>query len=549
MKKIIGLGVLAITMLFSSCNLDTAPSNQISVGQALGTVESLGMAKVGIYDYLRWGYNGDVTTHILGYGISGMLVEDDFVGGILVQKNRGNWWGAEYVIDSHSGGYRDGDTAYNKWYYYFSTIRRINDVLIPAIEMRDGGGVENANLMQLNQIIGELYGLRAYCYHSLNYRYSFRYDAAKATTILSVPIRETSTNEAIPRNTQAEVLTLVNSDIANSLTALAAGTGVSSDSYTFNIAAVKMLKARVQMFTYDYEGALITAEDIIKTSGRSIMGKTEYLSGFKLSNKESIFSLNVQMPNNPGYTGFAFLMANNFPSSWPNYSIDLSYVLGLNGNADLSEGEAEYSGGLPTTVGLTILPTDSRLDMIITETTVEETQAKGDQYYLDRGFNPTKGFLPGMFRKFQQVGTGATGAGDIFVIRLAEAYYIAAESASMSGNDVLARKHLISTAESYDSAAAAHINSKSGAGLRTLINNYKSVDMIGEGRALEDIKRRGEWVYRIQKYSPVASYTATRQYKSTPPFVTRTIPFMDVTTEVIPKLVKDANIELVNNFQ
>lgn len=547
MNKYIKLGVLLISLIVSSCNLDTQPTNEINTGQALGSVESLKSSLKGLYldISIKGEYTGS-SASIVSRGLDNTNnIINDIMGGTFVLNTDDFRIFPDYNFEMHIQGSRNSDRTLTFWTFNYAIIRRANEILKAANEMlTDATEVEAKDI---NQMIGEIYGIRALIYHTLNVKYAFRYTSETADKTLSVPIvlkiTDSPMGDVAARNTQAEVVDRIKLDIADALEHLALGNPEVNSPYTFNATAVKVLKARLEMYTEDYVSALATAEDIILTSGKSIMGAAEYEKGFNNAlNPEWIFASNQSGDYTAAWASFMNSMAVNYPTSYGPISIDLSYIFGINGDVDLMPEEEPYEGGLPNTIGLTIRPVDSRLKLFVTDSaaTIAANIANDRNYYeayKDRGVES------GAQKKYVQV--GSAGAADVISMRLAEVYYIAAEAAAYLKQDEVARTYLLATISPYDKEFST---TESGERLKTMIANYKAVDMFGEGKRFEDIKRRGTWVYRIQKYNPTASYTPTRQYKSTPPYVTRQIPYMDVLTYPIPKKAKDANPLLENNF-
>lgn len=556
MKKIIVLGVLMITMLFSSCNLDTAPSNKVSDAQAVSSLNSIQMSVLGLYNRMnlyRQGESGYEGLHGLQNGQgwnNNYNVYDDIIGGTVVLSQY-DWWTAEYDFRAHIEASRDRAPQGELWYLPYKVLRPLNTLLAPSLALK-AGLTDEGEIKEINQVLGQLHGLRALMYHTLNMRFAIRYNELTAATTLSVPIRETVGDEPMARNTQKEVIDFVFSEIQKSQDYFAAGTQVVSTK-AMNGLAVKVLKARVQMYTMDYTSALATAKDIIANpEGRAIMGVAAYQEGFNsVANKEWIFGAVTSSSDNMWYASFLQWFGRTSAPRGNPIVLDLSYIFGFTGDPakDLMEDEVPYEGGIPKTDDLVMRLSDTRSAIFITDTSaeIEANLAANKSYYTEKGFGEGQVIWPGVSRKFAASEGGSIS--DMVGMRLAEVYYIAAESAAYLNQDAEARGYLLKTIEPYDSAAGlvTYLN-KSGARLKTMIGNYKAVDMWIEGRRFEDVKRRGDWVYRTQRYNTRASFTPTRQYRSISPYTTRPMGFDNILLEPITRTVLDRNTLLERNF-
>lgn len=549
MKKYIVLGGLLITMLFSSCNLDTTPTNKVSVEQAIANLASMELALEGLYVdiSIKGSYTGS-NYSLLSRGLDNHLnIINDMMGGII-KPHPSDWrTDDDYLFYMHTQGTREFGRDLTLWKFCYEIIRSTNEILNAALILLPEA--PTAEVEGYNELIAQLYGIRALMYHTLNTKWAFRYTAATAATVLSVPIvkavPESTLGDEAVRNSQAEVIAFIQSDITEAIKHFALGTGNNSP-YAFNSIAVNVLKARVEMYTEDYTSALATCQSIISTSGKTIMGAAKYGTGFNdATNPEWIFASNQSGDYLITWSSFMNSMATNYSTPYLPVQLDLSYLFGLNGDLDLMTDEKPYTGGLPNTIGLTMRMSDSRTDLFITDdkATIDSNMESDVNYYFDMGFI-RKSPLPGTHKKFVQVANG--GEADVISMRLAEVHYMAAEAAAYLGQDGVAVTNLLATIAPYDPTLTTI--TVVGDDLKTLIANYKAVDMFGEGKSFEDVKRRGNWVYRTEKYSKVASYGAGRQYKSVAPFITRTIPFADLLTYPIPKKAKDSNTLLDNNF-
>lgn len=542
MKKYIIIALAAVSMMFASCELDTAPSNQAGNSAALGSLNGLIMSNAGlnraILTYSPANQQGNTGYHYT-------FIRSDIAAGIITRPVVNfQWYNRDYLQEEFVIGTRNGTPFQINWRFPFNIIRRANEIIQSASALEVSSEVEKK---QLNDILAQSYVIRALMYHTLNINFAQRYTKETAGTVLSVPIRETASNEPLVRESQEKVVEQILKDIESAITHFGLGANETAVNYP-TVNAAKLLKARVLLYTLNYDEALIVAKDVIATSEKSIMGVDNYNSGWIDSNSEWIWGGGYDVASNPGWSSYRRYMAWDFQASdrelTPN-GLDASYLLGRS-NADLVEGEV-VEGGLTSTMGNTMSTDDARAKLYVLDTPeqIAVNIAADPGYYVDRGFATRNSWvtIQGLSKKYKTEG-GTQGLGDICYMRLAEAYYIAAECEAINNNDGLAGAHLAATVLPYDPNFIA----KTGEDLKQQIYNYKAVDMWGEGRIFEDVKRRGDWVYRLKKYHPTLS-TNTYQYKSLAPYMPTSVtrPFADILTLPVPESAMQDNNLLVQN--
>lgn len=541
MKKYLIIGIALVALFFSSCTLDTTPTNEVSEKQALSTVKSIRMAVLGLTrDVLTYNTGGNN-----GSGGYYHAIYSDFVAGYIVRPGTDyGWWTYEYNYAPFVEADRYNNAFYRTWKYCFFMIRRANAILATKDLV-----VSESEQAGFNDSMAQAYAFRSYMYFILNVNYASRYTKENASTLLSVPIRTVISEEDMARNTAAEVVTQMLSDVNEAIKLFETGTGT-ADVATPNLYSAKLLKARILFYTLEYEQAREVALDVINNSGKKIMSVDEYNSGWIDGNSNSEWIQAGVYDNSyvPTFYSFRRWVAHDYVDTsnnqFPN-CFDVSFILGRS-NEDLIEGEGITN--IPDTRGLTMSLNDERAKLYLLDS-AEEVKKNGDEYYHNLGFTPTASSFAfqGRSRKYS-AGDIGPGSGDIVYFRLAEAYYIAAESSAELGDDAMARTYLAETILPYD---PAFVTTESGDRLKMLIANYKAVDMYAEGRGLEDVKRRGTQVYRIQKYHPELRFRQlTQQYSSIAPFVpagnTGSL-IKDFTTLVVPERAMDSDPLLVQN--
>lgn len=551
MKKNILIIIVALGALFSSCSkdfLETKPSSSVSDVVALSSLGNIEYVLRGVYITMGHQY---FSANMIGYSYFNLA--DDLTASTMSQV----WYWGMY---GEWNAYRSESTGSDSWSYLYNLVLKTNDIIL-GLEALE---IDESQKELHSDLLGQALTLRALFYDNLNLHFSTRYDKATAATNLSVPIRKNRMSEPLPRLSQEEVVDFIFTDIDRAIGLFSEVENVRSTEY-LGLEAAKMIKLRLLMYTGQTEEVVTLAEDMIEKTQKSIMGADLYADGFNnKENQEWIFAT-VISPSKP--------VGAYFQGMWINYDyggygvrdspcvLDLSYLYGMDESdvilvaTDETPIADKFEGKIPNTKNLTMRSSDSRYDLFLHDTKEEiaENIRANPYHYVQAEWCAIwyAKIHPGLSRKYKEM--NGDRKADVVMMRLSEIYYIGAEAASLRGNDALARRWLSAIVEPYDAGATAYIASKSGEELRTLIANYKAVDMWGEGRVLPDVKRRTNWVYRLAKYNTLKG-RYNEQYKSVSPFIHTSadeqypIYFKDIMTFPIPKPAMDANPLLVQNL-
>ncbi len=479
MKKLLILGFAAVSMLLGSCSksyLDVRPTTDVSKEDALTSVANIEASMQGtIAHQNQWRYDQSMTAQ------TSQSIFNDMMAGIIVRPHKSNgWWWSLYRFSSW-----DFDSSSNFYFHYrfgYITLKNLNMIIAATVnEFENMSASDKAHFQTLR---AEALALRAAEYHKLSVYYGYRWEGDKntANTQLSVPLILNETMDRNPRNTMSEVYAQIWIDLNEAISLFEANKDfeapVDEDlAERPNIYMAYMLKARIQMYQHDYAGAYESAKKVIDSKKYSIMGWDEYQAGFNsVENKEWIWGAKLTATNPKYFASYFAYMGVNYSSSFirtAGMCIDSRYVTVLP-DSDVRKGTG--------TDGIVLLDNAATI------------KANGKPYYFAKGFTPTTSanVFPYYMRKYKQTSTGSLGAGDVVYMRLAEAYYIAAEAAYRLGNEADAQAMLTKAVLPYDAKFVA----PAGAALYTAIKNYKAFDMYGEGRGFEDVKARGEKVIR-----------------------------------------------------
>jgi starch-binding outer membrane protein, SusD/RagB family len=392
MKKIFSLLLIAGLLLMISCEdfLVQTPSYALPVEESIETVDDLQNAVNGVYarlnayDYYSGDFfplgdlRADVMTNILDYNqISPMTTYQYSKNSSYAEA----FWSAPYV-----------------------TIARVNDVLSVA----DNIVTEADETDRYNDLIGQLYALRALCHFDLARIF------AQLPTALHDDVTMDSPDSGIPisdrvfpveykptRNTLRDVYEFILADFDRSIERLDQTPGIMTSYGYINIWAAKALKARVQLYLGNNAEAFSLAEDVINHAGPS---------GYRLAEVTEYYNMwaSVSQPE------FLFEVATTLLYNAQRNS--LGYY------AD-PEGYGEFGVPVDFATWLLSLSTDIRSLMVSIKV---NSQGSGRGYYCNK--------YPGREESLY--------VNNPKVIRMAEVYLIASEAAFHVGDQTNAIKYI-----------------------------------------------------------------------------------------------------------
>lgn len=215
MKKILLIiSALAATM-FTSCDLETAPSDSVSTSTMLETTEGGMQALNGTYRWFwAWGQTVTANQH-QSFGPQGYALMGDLMGEDMVMSAQGNgWFWYDYLYNVKGFFTSSAWRPYDCWNYYYTIISQVNYILAAKNTM-EGPKAD------LDYILANCYALRAYSLHYLALTYARSY--AGHETALSVPIYTQPTYAGTPgnaRSTNEEVYRQAMSDIDSAIVLL-----------------------------------------------------------------------------------------------------------------------------------------------------------------------------------------------------------------------------------------------------------------------------------------------------------------------------------------
>jgi hypothetical protein len=397
-NKMINKFYLLITalgvMIMTSCEnfLDQMPSTALPAEEAIETIEDLQTAVNGAYERLNSFdyYSGD-------FFPLGDLRGDDMTFNSALNANQISPL-ARYQYDKNS------TYAENFWSAPYITAGRINDILSVAENINLEPGDED----RFNNLIGQLYALRALCHFDLARIF------CQLPTALYPEITMDSPDSGIPvsdrvfevdykpvRNTLRETYDFILADFNRAIEKLDPSPSIIESYGYINIWAAKALKARVQLYLGNYMESLAGAEDVINNAGTS---------GYRLAEVEEYYNMwdSVAQPE------FLFEVITTIIYNAQRNSL---------GYYSHPDGYGEFALTDDFATWLLSFNTDIRSLM---------TSIKQNSQGVGRGYYPNK--YPGRDRILY--------VNNPKVIRMAEVYLIAAEAAFHSGNQPKAVQYM-----------------------------------------------------------------------------------------------------------
>ncbi|WP_312335564.1 RagB/SusD family nutrient uptake outer membrane protein [Sphingobacterium sp.] len=480
MKNILSTVLLSCTFLVGCGDqwLEKAqPSTSTESSQAIKSVRDAGYALNGIYDIMRgYEYYGARMTY---YG--------DVTGEDMLANGDTKRAAKYYLFD-----FNKDNTPSSLWYQPYRVLRNANGILGYVNSVPEGQMTE-----ELADIKGQALSLRAMAHFDLVKVFGAPYTKDNGAS-LGVPIeteKHASTNKPV-RNSVKDVYKQVIEDLENAVNLLSAA----KKNGKLNKFGAQLLLARAYLYTGDNAKAFALTNQLIKdaetaqssTKGQYILWtNSEYATVWsKDFTNEILFQLSVlKTESGPGKEGIGNLL-------WRNGYNDII----------LSD---DY-------MNLIKYDANDVRHKIITKYTSKQV----DYYYLNKyPGNTADGENPEF--------------ADIPVLRLSEAYLIAAESAVKLGDNVNALKYL--------NAIITRANpAKSISGIVTLerVMEERRRELVGEGHRLFDAMRNNMRIERkgIAHVSP-SLRPETRSYDRT----------FFKTLMAIPRAEIDANNNIIQN--
>ena len=439
MKRYIQHLAFAAVLLvgLTSCEgfLDTVPTNAVVDKNAMVTLADAGIACNGLYTPLKYytlygtyiPYMGDLRADNIYPRMSGGT------GSVIYT------WQYESTQNSYFG---------TLWENYYNVIMRCNTFIenIDACE-----ATSSTDIAKKQDYTGQAYAVRALCYFDLARLYGQTYTYDNGASLGAVLLTETvGPKEARqPRSTVAQTYEQVLSDLNDAKGLLSRDVSLGH----FNYWAARLLEARVYLYMARWSDAYAAATDVINNSPYRMVSGDGYANYWgQEGNLESVLELLVSVQGDIDGDGGFYTMYHNL------------WFDDANAGASL----------LPTLKWCNLFkdtPNDVRGQMIQYDDPDTGVKKSGE-YWLKKFIgNRDQGYT---FRR-----------NNPRVMRITEAYLIAAEAALQTGNTAEASRYLNAVRLRAD-ASAAEVTATAD-----LIQIERQKEFIGEGHRFFDVMRTG----------------------------------------------------------
>lgn len=447
MIKKIYLALLPMTLALGSCNMDLVPEGEIQDEQSLQTTEDYEKFATGILAQMRSVTSGD-------YVVLSDIQLDDFHA-VIGNGNR--------RMDFYNGSFTPATGEIGSYYSaFYSVIAQTNFFLDRAEKKIQDATLTPANKATMQNQMGQVYFLRAFCYNALadkfcgSYKNTVDLDKEGLGLSLQLTYAPTADNSKYPgrssmRATYAQICRDLDSALVNlqRYETTMAVAPVANNPYPTSD-AVKALQARVCLNMGDDTEALRLSEEVLGTSRYPLTDRTSFKNLWTDDlGSEVIWVVEADFTYHGSATGAAF--ASNTQNSDYVPTNDCIYLFDEN---------------------------DTRWANWFEETKISNSGGEANSYrFMKYPGNP----------KLYASSAGSNYVNKAKPIRSAELYLIAAEASFNLNDEAKANQYLRSLMTSrifYYS-----YTNLAGAELLAEIQNERHRELMGEGFRLSDLKR------------------------------------------------------------
>jgi hypothetical protein len=460
MKKYIYI-VLAV-FIFSSCEkeLDLTSPSELTAAGFWDTEEGARTAHTGMYANLR--------------SSAGNLW-------LLGEMRSDIWGGRTYESASNTdlieSNISEATAPFGGWADLYTRIHRINDFLLNA------PNVQFVNEGDKNHLLAQAYGLRAMYYYTLLKTWG-------DVPIILEPVGTIDpANLSKPRSSEAEVMSLIKSDIETSLNTFGTDNSFWNGSRNFwSKAATLALKGDVYIWSGNLLGGGSNEFNTAKTALQQISSLGVALE----SNISNLWGV-----GNEGNSEFIFAIqykqdeASNFYNSLTGRSTEINPQFNDKGASmsDFVIAGANRYGQSEKTILLLDDNDDSRKDATFIRLYTNDNGGAGYSAYTE----PT--YFGSIFNKFlgRVVGSERIFENDVPMYRYADVLLLLAEVKNLLGEDPSTEINLIrkrAYGANYVEATHGYSNGSKIANTNAILDErYK--EFIGEGKRWWDLRRAG----------------------------------------------------------
>lgn len=309
MKKIIYISLLAITAIFTSCELDRSPFTEISADDLFEDPGAAQAATLGNYLFLKGdkGYDGwsDDLHRMSEYSGDNVMISGGTTDPLFFFYNY----------------QRNPNNSRNNrfWSNSFKAIVGTNRVIESLTE---------GNSDEEDQVIGENYYIRGLVFFQMGNVFGKPYN--QGTENLSIPLKLTSNIDDLPdRNTVGEVYNQVIQDLLKAEALMSFNKGASFASKE----AAQALLSRVYLYMGDNAKSIEYADKVINSGAYSLLSSSRFAVMNTLApaeNEEAIFSItltkDIDIPGNEDWFTIGSFYANIDGVGWGEMYASQTYL-------------------------------------------------------------------------------------------------------------------------------------------------------------------------------------------------------------------------------
>lgn len=378
------------------------------------------------------------------------------------------------------------------WKTMYEIIGKCNDIIAYGEEMEDSS--------QLRQIIAE-----AKCFRAQSYFLLYRtYDRIWLNTLPTTPENVNDDRDFRPA-TQKEVFNLLYNDLEYAINNL---NWTSYEPGRFNQAAARHLKAKVALWTKDWDTALNQIDSIDVSGFYKLVNISEVFNAADLNHEEALFT--QQWSNTPGGNLSVEVPKGNYLAAL--FIAPYRFEIGGTAAYSCSYENWGYTYGRCYPSPYLFSLYDKGIDKRYAEYYVHQYKnttdksiaygtvtVKPDEYFpLLKNGNINKNVYPGCIKygdKWTRNPDEPRGFKDIIVYRLAESYIIGAEAALMKGDQTKASYYFNKTWERAGNAKYIGM-----LGMKDIMDE-QARELAFEGDRWYFLKRLGILIEQVENYA------------------------------------------------
>ena len=495
MKRYINNVIVSLTLisapLLVSCSsdyLDTAPTESVSTGDAVGNADNAYKALNGIAK----------TMSTQQYAWSQGCAGENRV--IVIYEN---YPSQDYFYNFYAQGWAPimnlkyslrNNTSYDAypWYYYYTIIGQANTIIA---HVDDATGDDEKKLF----VKASALTFRAYAFEKLMHYYAPRWQDSNNGSAKGVILRLDESVGGMAQSTMAECYAQIYKDCEDAI-ALFGQTDFersSNEVWIANENTAHAVYARAALAKLDYTTALAQAK--LAKQGFPLMSNTDYYAGFCRPTSEWIFGSFGDATENNWYWSYGTQYACNgyYGGTQPNGagSIDIKLTDQIPDNdirkglfltadkfpsfdlSDPTQNDAYYQ-----TYGMLGIHNDDLWDEV--DAYIESRHAIGASS-MERPYSPGYYYIGGQLKFYV---FDSPGVGYLPFIRTSEMILVEAEANYFLKNEAAAQAALVELNASSGRNADYTCN-KTGEDLWKEIRNYRALELWGEGFGFSDYKR------------------------------------------------------------